>query len=61
MISKKVGFEGEILWDDSKPNGTPKKQLSTERINKIGWYPKIEIEDGIERTIDDFKKRFFTN
>ena len=55
-IAKKVGFQGEIIWDKSKPDGTPKKQLDISRIKSLGWSPNIELEDGIEQTISIYKK-----
>ena len=55
-IAKKVGFQGEIIWDKSKPDGTPKKQLDISRIKSLGWAPKIDLEKGIEQTISIYKK-----
>tara|TARA_Y100000991_G_scaffold65664_1_gene49112 strand:- start:5208 stop:6188 length:981 start_codon:yes stop_codon:yes gene_type:complete len=56
LIAKYVEFDGEIIWDTSKPDGTPKKQLDVTRINSIGWYPRISINDGVRETIDMYKK-----
>jgi len=50
-IAKLTNFKGEILWDTSKPDGTPKKLLDVSRLKKIGWEPKISLEDGIKETI----------
>ncbi len=50
-IAKLTDFKGEILWDASKPDGTPKKLLDVSRLKKIGWEPKISLEDGIRETI----------
>ncbi len=58
LISKIVGFEGEIKWDISKPDGTPRKLLDTTRINKIGWKPKINFEDGLNSSIKYFENEF---
>jgi len=57
-IAKLTDFKGEILWDASKPDGTPKKLLDVSRLKKIGWEPKISLEDGIRETIHsvDFKQ-----
>ena len=61
-IASKVGFSGEIIWDMSKPDGTPKKQLDISRIKSIGWAPTIELDKGIENTILTYKKeRNFIN
>ena len=53
-ISSKVGFNGEIIWDSSKPNGTPRKVLDSSKIFKLGWKPQISLELGIQNTIDWF-------
>lgn len=50
LISKVVGFKGEVLWDESKPNGTPRKLLDSTRIYELGWKPKISLEKGIQET-----------
>ena len=57
LIASIVGYEGKILWDKSKPDGTPKKQLDTSRINKMGWYPKIDLRGGLIDTINKFKRQ----
>jgi len=51
-----VGFEGHILWDTSKPNGTPKKLLDTSKINKLGWTPKIGLLEGLQETYEWYIK-----
>jgi GDP-L-fucose synthase len=50
MIAQIVGFEGQIQWDSSKPDGTPRKLLDTTKINSLGWEPSIWLRDGIEST-----------
>ena len=50
------GYKGEIIWDEDKPDGTPKKLLSVEKINKLGWFPKISLEEGIQNTIKTFQE-----
>lgn len=45
-----VGFEGEILFDPSRPDGTPRKLLDVSRITALGWRPKVNLREGIERT-----------
>ncbi len=54
-ISKKCGFNGEIEWDLSKPDGTPKKQLDITKILKLGWQPKTSFEEGLKLTISNYK------
>lgn len=56
MISELTGFEGEVLWDSSKADGTPRKVLDVTRIQKLGWEPKISLRDGIQSTIEWYKK-----
>lgn len=56
MIASIVGYKGEILWDKSKPNGTPRKLLDVEKAAALGWKYKTELEDGIQLTYKDFLK-----
>ena len=50
LIADVVGFKGEIEWDRSKPDGTPRKLLDTTKINSLGWHPQIELREGIAST-----------
>mgnify|MGYP001159443239 CR=1 FL=1 len=52
LIADIIDFQGEIIWDSKMPDGTPRKKLDTELSNKLGWFPKTKIEDGIKKTID---------
>lgn len=54
LVAKVIGYEGEILWDPSKPNGTPRKLLDVSKAAKLGWTYKTELEDGIRLTYKDF-------
>ena len=56
LISELTGFNGEILWDSSKSDGTPRKVLDVTRLQKLGWKPKISLRDGIQSTIDWYKQ-----
>jgi len=47
MIKEIVGYEGEIIWDTSKPDGTPRKLLDVSKINQLGWKYKVELNEGI--------------
>lgn len=47
-----VGFEGELIFDTTKPDGTPRKLLNVERINQLGWYAQISLKQGIKKTLD---------
>lgn len=49
-IKKEVGFGGEIIWDSSKPDGTPRKWLDVSYLHSLGWKHKIDLEDGISLT-----------
>ena len=46
-------FDGEIKWDQSKPDGTPKKRLDISKINNLGWEAKIDLDHGIRSTISE--------
>lgn len=54
LVAKIIGFEGNILWDTSKPNGTPRKLLDVSKATKLGWTYKTELEDGIRLAYKDF-------
>ncbi len=56
LIAKEVGFQGNICWDYSKPDGTPRKNLDISRIRKLGWSPTIDLENGLRNTITDFSE-----
>ena len=49
LVIKSVGFGGELYWDTSKPNGTPRKLIDVSKLHSLGWTHKVEIEEGIER------------
>ena len=51
-ISAVVGFTGEIIWDSSKPDGTPRKVLDSSKITKLGWKPLISLDQGIASTVE---------
>jgi GDP-L-fucose synthase len=50
LVADVVGFPGEIKWDATKPDGTPRKLLETTKINSLGWYPEIGLREGIAST-----------
>jgi GDP-L-fucose synthase len=56
LIKEVVGFEGQLRFDSSKPDGTPRKLLNTERMQALGWHPKIGILEGIKSTYDWFRQ-----
>jgi GDP-L-fucose synthase len=49
-----VGHQGEIIWDASKPDGTPRKLMDVSKMNALGWKAQISLPDGIRVTIDWF-------
>ena len=59
LVAKIVGFNGKILWDISKPNGTPRKLLDVTKAEGLGWKYKVELEDGIRLAYEDFLSNFF--
>ncbi len=56
MVAKIVGFTGEIVWDRSRPDGTPRKILDSTRIHDLGWRPKIGLHEGIQDTFNWFSR-----
>jgi GDP-L-fucose synthase len=56
LISIIIGYKGEIKWDTSKPNGTPKKVLNVDKIKTLGWSPKIGVRQGIYNTYEWYKE-----
>jgi GDP-L-fucose synthase len=55
-IADVVGFKGEVVWDKSKPNGTPRKVLNVDKIKSLGWEPKVGLREGIEKTYELYKE-----
>jgi GDP-L-fucose synthase len=58
IVADVVGFSGNIVFDSTKPNGTMRKLLDSSRINKLGWKPKINITEGLNRAYKDYKSRY---
>jgi len=55
LIKNIINFEGELIFDSEKPDGNPRKLLDSSKINTLGWTPKTELVDGIERTYNWYK------
>ncbi len=53
-VAKIIGYQGEIRWDPSKPNGTPRKLLDISKTKAMGWEAKTSLEEGIRLTYEDF-------
>jgi len=58
LIQTTVGFQGEIIWDSSKPDGTPRKLMDNSKMNHEGWYAKIDIEEGVKKTYQWFIENY---
>jgi len=52
MIKDYVGYEGELIWDTTRPNGTPKRVMDNSKLFNMGWSPKVEFEQGLKQTIE---------
>jgi len=57
-VRQVVGFRGEIIWDTSKPDGTPRKLMDSSRAFALGWKPKVDLISGIQLSYENFLKRF---
>ena len=56
IISQEFNFHGEVIWDTTKPDGTPRKILDVSRINELGWFASTKIKKGIKKTINSFNE-----
>ncbi len=54
LIAKVIGFSGNLIFDDTKPDGTPRKLLDVSRLTKLGWQAKTSLKDGIHKTYENF-------
>ncbi|MFZ2276143.1 MAG: GDP-L-fucose synthase [Prosthecobacter sp.] len=61
MVAEVVGYKGRIVWDKSKPDGTPRKLLDTTRLNQLGWQPRISLRDGLAQTYASFLEEMRSN
>jgi GDP-L-fucose synthase len=57
LVSKVIGFGGKIVWDTSKPDGTPRKLMDSSRLFALGWRPRVNLEEGIGLAYADFCKK----
>lgn len=55
LVVKAVGFEGEVFFDANKPDGTPRKLINVDKLHKLGWTHKVEIEEGVQKLFDWYK------
>jgi GDP-L-fucose synthase len=61
LIVAEVGYEGELMFDTTKPNGTPRKLMDTTKLRNLGWHAKIELKKGILKSINEFRVKFNCN
>ena len=58
LIVAEVGYEGQLVFDSSKPDGTPRKLMDINMINTLGWHPSIDLKKGIKKTINEFENNY---
>ena len=58
IIRNIIGFQGDLNFDQTKPDGTPRKILDVNRLAKLGWKATTGLEEGIRKAYEDFKKTF---
>ena len=56
-VARIVGYPGKIIWDTSKPDGTPRKLMDSSRLFALGWKPRVDLETGIRLACEDFLRR----
>ena len=56
LVMKTVGFEGEVIFDDTKPDGTPRKLIDVEKLHRLGWTHKVEIEEGVKKLFEWYQQ-----
>jgi GDP-L-fucose synthase len=57
LVSEIVGYKGEIIWDKTKPDGTPRKLMDSSRLFALGWKPKVDLRTGIGLAYHDFQRK----
>ena len=50
LVAATIGYEGAIAWDETKPDGTPRKLLDVTRLTELGWHPRRPLADGVRET-----------
>ncbi len=58
MVKDIVGFEGELVWNTSKPDGTPRKLMNVDKIESLGWKHQIDLRSGIEKVYSEFVQKY---
>lgn len=57
-VARVVGYKDEIVWDKTKPNGTPRKLMDSSRLRGLGWKPRVSMDEGIEKAYGDFRSHY---
>jgi GDP-L-fucose synthase len=57
-VAKATGYDGKISFDISKPDGPPRKWMDSERINRLGWQPQVDLESGLGLAYQEFLKTY---
>jgi len=60
IVNKITGFNGQIVFDETKPDGTPRKLLNVDKINKLGWQATIDFEIGLQSTYNNFEENYLS-
>lgn len=58
LVKTVVGYEGRLYFDTSKPDGTPRKLMDSSKINKLGWFPKVKLKEGVEQAYLDYQENY---
>jgi GDP-L-fucose synthase len=59
LVKKIIGFNGELKFDSSKPDGTPRKLLDVSKLHSLGWKHSIELEQGITMVVEELESKGF--
>lgn len=57
LVARVVRFDGEVYWDNTKPDGTPRKLLDISRLRALGWFPRVDLETGVKTTYEWYLNR----
>lgn len=58
LIVAEVGYEGQLVFDTTKPDGTPRKLMDTSKLNNLGWEAQFDLKVGIAKTLEEIKNKF---
>jgi GDP-L-fucose synthase len=57
LVAEVVGYQGRVEWDETKPDGTPRKLLDVSKLRALGWEPKVGLREGLEIAVAEFRLR----